>query len=75
MPIFVPDLLSVTNKGTYAFVNTEGRESAVLARDALTGQTLNGSLLRINFAKETGRLGTSFAAGAGASASHGHYGR
>jgi RNA recognition motif-containing protein len=69
------NVLSVTNKGTYAFVNTESRESAVLARDALTGQTLNGSLLRINFAKETGRLGTSFAAGAGASASHGHYGR
>jgi len=65
-------VLSVTNKGTFAFVNTDSRESAILARASLTGQQLNGSLLRINFAKETGRLGTSFAAGA---SGHGHYGR
>lgn len=66
------NVLSVTNKGTFAFVNTNSRESAILARASLTGQQLNGSLLRINFAKETGRLGTSFAAGA---SGHGHYGR
>lgn len=65
------NVLSVTNKGTYAFVNTDNKEQAVLARNALTGQALNGSMLRINFAKETGRLGTSFAAGS----AHGHYGR
>mmetsp|Transcript_52 Transcript_52/g.118 ORF Transcript_52/g.118 Transcript_52/m.118 type:complete len:717 (+) Transcript_52:1094-3244(+) len=65
------NVLSVTNKGTFAFVNTDSRESAILARASLTGQQLNGSLLRINFAKETGRLGTSFAA----ASAHGHYGR
>jgi hypothetical protein len=65
-------VLSVTNKGTFAFVNTDSRESAILARASLTGQQLNGSVLRINFAKETGRLGTSFAAG---SSAYGHYGR
>lgn len=65
-------VLSVTNKGTFAFVNTDSKESAILARASLTGQQLGGSVLRINFAKETGRLGTSFAAG---SSAHGHYGR
>ena len=47
-------------KGNFAFVNTGDRLSAVTARAALSGTMLNGGVLRINFAKETGRLGTSF---------------
>ena len=47
-------------KGTFSFVNTSDRESAVVARSLLSDQLLNGGALRINFAKETGRLGTSF---------------
>jgi len=41
-------------------VNTSDRDAAVIARAALGGQQLNGGSLRINFAKETGRRGTSF---------------
>ncbi len=47
-------------KGTFAFVNTSDKDAAVLAREALMGLPLNGGPLRINFAKESGRLGTSF---------------
>ncbi len=53
-------VVSVSMKGTFAFVNTSDRDQAVMARSALSGQQLNGGALRINFAKETGRLGTSF---------------
>lgn len=47
-------------KGTFSFVNTADRAMAVKVREALSGTQLNGGTLRINFAKETGRLGTSF---------------
>jgi len=47
-------------KPSYAFVNMSNRESAIAARQALMGKPLNGSPLRVNFAKESGRLGTSF---------------
>jgi RNA recognition motif-containing protein len=50
----------VVSKGTFAFVNTSDRSGAVLARESLGGTTFNNGVLRINFAKETGRLGTSF---------------
>ena len=53
----------VVIKGSFSFVNTSGKESAVLARQALVGSDLNGGSLRINFAKESGRLGTSFDTG------------
>jgi hypothetical protein len=47
-------------KGTFSFVNTADKSQAVNVRNALMGTLLNGGSLRINFAKETGRLGTSF---------------
>lgn len=47
-------------KGTFAFVNTADRAMAVKVREILSGTQLNGGSLRINFAKESGRLGTSF---------------
>jgi hypothetical protein len=47
-------------KGNFAFVNTMDKVAAIAARNALSGSTVNGGVLRINFAKETGRLGTSF---------------
>eukprot|EP00546_Thalassionema_frauenfeldii_P000963 CAMPEP_0178931562 /NCGR_PEP_ID=MMETSP0786-20121207/21989_1 /TAXON_ID=186022 /ORGANISM="Thalassionema frauenfeldii, Strain CCMP 1798" /LENGTH=779 /DNA_ID=CAMNT_0020608473 /DNA_START=1987 /DNA_END=4326 /DNA_ORIENTATION=- len=47
-------------KGNFSFVNTTDKHAAVVAREALTGAVVNGGVLRINFAKETGRLGTSF---------------
>lgn len=47
-------------KGSFAFINTTDKVSAVHAREALTGASVNGAPLRINFAKESGRLGTSF---------------
>ena len=50
----------VVSKGTFAFVNTSDRHGAVVAREHLGGTMFNGGILRINFAKETGRLGTSF---------------
>jgi len=50
----------VVVKGSFAFVNTLERNSAVHAREGLTGAVVNGGVLRINFAKESGRLGTSF---------------
>jgi len=53
-------VISVIMKGTFSFVNTDDRDAAVVARSSLGGQQLNGGVMRINFAKETGRLGTSF---------------
>ena len=53
-------VVGVVSKGSFTFVNTTDREAAVRARQALSGTMLNGGVLRINFAKETGRLGTSF---------------
>lgn len=53
-------VISVSLKSTFAFVNTTDRDAAVLARQSLSGTMLNGGILRINFAKESGRLGTSF---------------
>jgi len=53
-------VVGVVNKGSFSFVNTAEREAAVLARQMLMGTEFNGGVLRINFAKETGRLGTSF---------------
>ena len=50
----------VVSKGSFAFVNTSDRHGAVVARENLGGTMFNGGVLRINFAKETGRLGTSF---------------
>jgi RNA recognition motif-containing protein len=50
----------VVSKGGFAFVNTSDRHGAVVAREHLGGTMFNGGVLRINFAKETGRLGTSF---------------
>lgn len=50
----------IVNKGNFSFVNTVERMSAVHAREALTGAVVKGGVLRINFAKESGRLGTSF---------------
>jgi RNA recognition motif-containing protein len=47
-------------KGNFCFVNTTDRNAAVQSREALSGFPVNGGSLRINFAKETGRLGTSF---------------
>lgn len=47
-------------KGNFSFVNTNDRTAAITARQALMGSMVNGGVMRINFAKETGRLGTSF---------------
>ena len=54
---------SIVIKGNFAFVNTIEKNTAVAARQALIGATVNGGILRINFAKESGRLGTSFDSG------------
>merc|ERR1712157_155573 len=51
---------SICNRGSFAFVNTDDKASAVRAREVLSNKFLNGGALRINFAKESGRLGTSF---------------
>jgi len=59
-------------KGNFAFINTADKISAIHSREALTGAVVNGGVLRINFAKESGRLGTSFDTTYNA-ASHTHY--
>lgn len=64
----------VVIKGSFAFVNTLERNSAVHAREALMGAAVKGGVLRINFAKESGRLGTSFDRGYAAAASRGQGG-
>lgn len=53
-------IVGIIMKGTFSFVNTSDRNAAIQAREALSGTMMNGGVLRINFAKETGRLGTSF---------------
>ena len=68
-------VISVVVKGTFAFVNTTDRDQAVLARDALMGLQCNGGPLRINFAKESGRLGTSFDQTYGPASGASSYGR
>lgn len=50
----------IVMKGTFAFINTSDKKAAIDAREALIGVDVNGGTLRINFAKESGRLGTSF---------------
>jgi RNA recognition motif-containing protein len=64
-------------KPSYAFVNFSSKETAIAARQSLMGQSLNGSTLRVNFAKESGRLGTSFdqtynSSSYGSAPQHGH---
>jgi len=54
------NVIGVVNKGSFTFVNTSDKQDAIRARAMLMGTNLNGGTLRINFAKETGRLGTSF---------------
>jgi len=54
------NVIGVVMKTTFSFVNTSDRMAAVHAREALIGSVINGGVLRINFAKESGRLGTSF---------------
>lgn len=69
-------ILAIITKGSFSFVNTSDKAQAVRARECLSGTMLNGGVLRINFAKESGRLGTSFDVtynGAGRPPSH--YGR
>ncbi|KAL7542505.1 hypothetical protein ACHAXR_011836 [Thalassiosira sp. AJA248-18] len=68
-------VISVIMKGTFSFVNTDNRDAAVIARSSLGGQQLNGGVMRINFAKETGRLGTSFDSTYGPASGGSTYGR
>ena len=53
-------ITAIISKGTFSFINTTSKEAAVYTRSQLGGTMLNGGVLRINFAKESGRLGTSF---------------
>ncbi len=53
-------ITGIISKGTFSFVNTSDKSAAIRAREVLSGTMVNGGVLRINFAKETGRLGTSF---------------
>ena len=73
-------IIGIISKGTFSFINTTDKNAAIHAREALSGTMLNGGVLRINFAKETGRLGTSFDLTYGGSSGGGgqnrsHYGR
>jgi RNA recognition motif-containing protein len=54
------NIIGIIMKGTFSFVNTSDKRAAIQAREGLSGSSMNGGVLRINFAKETGRLGTSF---------------
>ena len=54
------NITGIIMKGTFSFVNTSDRNMAIHCREMLGGTMMNGGVLRINFAKETGRLGTSF---------------
>lgn len=54
------EIVGIILKGTFSFINTADKSQAIRAREALSGTMLNGGVLRINFAKESGRLGTSF---------------
>mmetsp|Transcript_10086 Transcript_10086/g.11611 ORF Transcript_10086/g.11611 Transcript_10086/m.11611 type:complete len:871 (+) Transcript_10086:59-2671(+) len=53
-------IVAIISKGTFSFINTTDKAAAVHTRSMLSGTMLNGGVLRINFAKESGRLGTSF---------------
>eukprot|EP00537_Pseudo-nitzschia_pungens_P006995 CAMPEP_0172356736 /NCGR_PEP_ID=MMETSP1060-20121228/1115_1 /TAXON_ID=37318 /ORGANISM="Pseudo-nitzschia pungens, Strain cf. cingulata" /LENGTH=836 /DNA_ID=CAMNT_0013077035 /DNA_START=71 /DNA_END=2584 /DNA_ORIENTATION=+ len=75
-------ITGIISKGTFSFVNTTDKLAAVRAREVLSGTMVNGGMLRINFAKETGRLGTSFdltygagGGGGGGVQNRSHYGR
>jgi RNA recognition motif-containing protein len=68
-------VVGVVLKGSFSFVNTYDRLMAIRSREALNGTLLNGGVLRINFAKETGRLGTSFDLTYGPNTAKTHYGR
>lgn len=73
-------VIGVVTKGTFSFVNTSDKGAAIRSREALSNTNLNGGTLRINFAKETGRLGTSFdltygPGTGGPGGGGGHYGR
>jgi len=79
-------IIGIIMKGSFSFVNTSDRMAAIQTRQALSGTMLNGGVLRINFAKETGRLGTSFdltyggaggpgPGGGGGGGASSHYGR
>jgi len=68
-------IIGIISKGTFSFINTNDKSAAIHAREALSGTMLNGGVLRINFAKETGRLGTSFDLTYGGGQSRPHYGR
>jgi RNA recognition motif-containing protein len=71
-------IVGIISKGTFSFINTTDKAAAVRAREVLSGTMFNGGVLRINFAKETGRLGTSFDltyGGAGGAQNRSHYGR
>jgi RNA recognition motif-containing protein len=54
------NVIGVVLKGSFSFVNTSDLSQSIQARQMLGGTTFNGGVMRINFAKETGRLGTSF---------------
>ena len=74
-------IVGIISKGTFSFINTTDKSAAIHAREVLSGTMVNGGVLRINFAKETGRLGTSFdltyggSGGGGGLQSRSHYGR
>lgn len=70
-------ITAIISKGTFSFINTTDKAAAVHTRAALSGTMLNGGVLRINFAKESGRLGTSFDSTYGGGGGHdrSHYGR
>lgn len=72
-------ITGIISKGTFSFVNTTDKAAAIRARELLAGTMVNGGVLRINFAKETGRLGTSFdltyGGGGGGGQNRSHYGR
>lgn len=67
-------ITGVVMKSSFSFVNTTEKSAAVLARQALVGTTLNGGKLRINFAKESGRLGTTFEPSKGTYSNSTYYG-
>jgi RNA recognition motif-containing protein len=69
-------IIGLVLKGTFCFINTTDKLSAIRVREQLSGSLLNGGVMRINFAKETGRLGTSFDLTYGqGTQSRSHYGR
>jgi RNA recognition motif-containing protein len=75
-------ITAIILKGTFCFINTNNKDAAVYTRSQLSGTMLNGGVLRINFAKESGRLGTSFdstygggSGGQSRSQPQSHYGR